>query len=105
MTIEETRAQVLAENEKAKQGLAKWFVGRHCPLLKEECRGPECPFFLLSGEQQGNKVVYTSGNCAIPLIASQVGPIADALVQVVIAGQRGTDPGLPRVIPNGPVLR
>ncbi len=95
------RAQVRADNDKMKDGLAVFFLGRTCPIPPQnECRGPECPWFLVSGDQQGSKRVITGGNCSIPLLASQAGPIADGLVQLAMSNQvkPGVDPGLGRVI-------
>ncbi len=96
MTTDEIRAQVKADNEKAKAALGQFFLGRHCPLLKEECRGPECPWFLMSGENQNGKQVITSGHCAVPLLASQAGPMADGLVQLAMATKSAST--LPKVI-------
>ena len=73
------RAKVRADDEMMKKGLAQFFLGKTCPISRSECLGPECPWFLVSGEQEGNRRVITGGNCSIPLIASQVGPIAEGL--------------------------
>lgn len=99
------RAQVRAEMEEMKDGLATFFLGRHCPLLKEECRGPECPLFMINQKIEGGKLIVTGGNCVIPLAASQLNPAVNALQQMALAGLRGTDPNLSKVITNGPVLR
>ncbi len=76
------RETVRLDNQKMKDGLAVFFLGRTCPLTQKECGGPDCPWFLTSGEQQGQRRIITGGNCSIPLIASQVGPLADGLAQL-----------------------
>lgn len=95
---EAIRAKVREEDQKMKDGLAVFFLGKHCPLLKEECRGPECPFFLVSGEEQSGRRVISGGNCSIPLIASQVGPIGDGLAQLAMVAATPKAPQSP-IIP------
>ncbi len=91
---QEIRTQVLKGNAQLMLVLAPLYLGKFCPLIKDECRGPECGFFLPTGE--ANKI--TGGACSIPLLASQAGPIADGLVQLATAQRPVED--LPRVIPN-----
>ncbi len=87
------RTKVRVDDEKAKAHLGVYFLGKHCPLLKDECRGPECPWFLMNGEEQNGRRVITSGNCCIPLLASQAGPIADGLVQLALIAATPKAPG------------
>jgi len=81
---EQVRAQVQAEDQKLKDGLAVFFLGKFCPLIKDECKGPSCQFFLVSGEQDGNRRILTGGNCSIALLASQAGPIADGMARLAM---------------------
>lgn len=103
MTNEEqqdvVRQQVLKNNAEIMRVLAPLYLGKFCPLIKDECRGPACGFFLPTGDE--NKI--TGGECSIPLLASQAGPIADGLVQLALA-KGPLDPN--RVIPpTGAVIR
>ncbi len=92
------RAKVRANNEQMLQMLAPLYLGKWCPLIDNECKGPECGFFLPTGE--GNRI--TGGACSIPLLASQAGPIADGLVQLAMAS-KPIDPA--RVIGGASVIR
>ena len=101
---EVVRARVRQDNEKLMTALAPLYLGKKCwNNLEKECIGPECVGFLPTGE--GNKI--TGGGCAAILAASQIGPIADGLVQLAMSNRAapGTDPGLPRVITSGPPIR
>lgn len=58
------------------------YLGKSCPLKSTsdtdvmgfgECEGPRCSLFLLQTNEAGK---IAGGACCIPLIASQVGPIA-----------------------------
>ena len=93
------RLKVEANNEQLMRVLAPLYLGKYCPLIKDECEGPACGFFLPTGD--GNKI--TGGACSIPLLASQAGPIADGLVQLAMASKPVES--LPRVITNGPPIR
>ncbi len=70
------RKQVRADTEKFLVAFAPQYLGKFCPLIKGECEGPNCVFFLLQQNEQGK---IAGGACSIPLIASQVGPIAAGL--------------------------
>lgn len=94
------RVKVNADNERMMQALAPLYLGKYCPLAKEECHGPQCALFLPTGD--ANRI--TGGACSIPLFASQAGPIAAGLVQLAEASSR-TSEHAPRVIPNGSALR
>lgn len=71
------RRKVIADDQKVGDRLALSFVGKFCPLLKDECKGPNCTFFLSIGGPDGK---ISGGACSIPLIASQIGPVADGLM-------------------------
>ena len=89
------RAKVLKDHERMQTALAPFYLGKKCPLNSfEECLGMECSLFLLQGDGAGK---ISSGACCIPLIASQVGPVADGLMQ--LASQNVSN--VPRVIGAG----
>jgi hypothetical protein len=108
---EGVRAKVRADNEKLNEGLAFFYLGRVCPISQKECLGMGCPWFLVSQEIEGNKRVISGGNCSIPLLASQAGPIAEGLIQSApgragAPGAPGTGLDLPKIIPpTGVVVR
>lgn len=85
------RAKVKVEHDRLEVAVATMFLGKYCPLIKDECMGPKCSFFMLMGGPNGK---IASGACSIPLLASTAGPIADALVQVAQANSIAA----PRVI-------
>lgn len=78
----EIRAKVAADSERIMRALAPLYLGKFCPLTKEECRGPQCAIFLPTGDSAGK---ITGGACSIPLLASQVAPIAAGLEQIATA--------------------
>ena len=82
---EVVRAKVRAENDNMNEGLAVFWLGRTCPLTQKECGGMHCPWFLVNEEREGNKRIIHGGNCCIPLIASQAGPLADGLEKLAVA--------------------
>lgn len=100
---EEVRAKVRADNEKLNEGLAFFYLGRICPLSQKECLGMGCPWFLVNQSIEGNKRVIHGANCAVPLLASQAGPIAEGLFQLA---QAHGPLDLPKIIPpTGAVVR
>lgn len=89
------REQVRSSKAKFYADLAPFHLAKFCPLIKGECEGPTCMFFLPMGD--GTKI--TGGACSIPLLASQAGPIADGLAQ--LATQAAQSAGAaPRVLPT-----
>ena len=94
------RAKVKADDERFAVGLAPFYLGKWCPFFGGECKGPECMVFM--PYRNGDKLVAA---CGVTLAASQIGPIADAMIQA--AAPRGSDPGLSKIIPgsNGTVIR
>lgn len=77
---DELRAKIIADNGKLQDGMAPYYLGKSCPWNgHDECHGPSCSAFLLQQNDQGK---IAGGACCIPLIASQVGPVADALMQL-----------------------
>lgn len=94
MTEEQKQAirnKVEVDNERMQDALASHYLGRLCPIDKQECSGMKCFAFLLQQNAQGK---IAGGACSLPLIASQVGPIADALLEY--AAKNATN--APRVI-------
>lgn len=71
------RAKVAADNDRMQTLLAPHYLGRLCPIDKQECRGMECFAFLLQLNEAGK---VAGAACSIPLIAGQIGPIADGLM-------------------------
>ncbi len=102
---EAIRTRVRAELQELKDGLAPFFLGRFCPAINAECKGPECQAFVIKQHMDGQKLVIEGGNCVAPVLASQVTQALGFLTQLTMAGQRGTDPNLGKVITNGPVIR
>ncbi len=81
---EEFLAKAEAEMLRAEEGLIPFYVGRNCPVkgdanLAYECIGPRCAWWMNSQELVDGKVRVTGGGCAVPLLASQAGPIAAGL--------------------------
>lgn len=93
---DEVRARVRANDEKLAQALAPLYLGKLCPVLQRECAGPSCMFFLPTGsDDQPGKI--TGGACSVPLIASQVGPIAGGLGGVAMGIERMFQTVAPKV--------
>jgi hypothetical protein len=91
------RAKIVQDSQRMQDGMAPLYLGRSCPLDGHtECRGPQCSFFLPQMNEQGK---VAGGACCIPLIASQIGPIADGLMQIAQASAQNA----PRVIPTAPI--
>lgn len=91
------RAKVVADGQRMQDGMAPLYLGRSCPLAGHtECKGPQCSFFLPQMNEQGK---IAGGACCIPLIASQIGPISDGLMQIANASVHNA----PRVITNAPI--
>lgn len=91
------RATVKANDAKLMRELAPLYLGKSCVFPgRGECLGPSCMGWLCTGD--GNRI--TGGSCVGLLVASQVGPIADGLMQLALSNRAapGTDPGLGRVI-------
>lgn len=77
------REKIVRDGQRFLDGMAPLYLGKGCPLLKSECQGPSCSWFLL---QTGASGKVEGGACSIPLLASQVGPIADGMFQVLAQG-------------------
>lgn len=73
------------DNARLAEGLASLYLGKYCPLAQMECCGIACSFFLVTQQVGPQGRAITGGACCIPLIASQVGPIADGLMRVAQA--------------------
>ncbi len=95
---EAVRTRIRAELQEMKDGLAPFFLGRHCPAINAECKGPECSWFVINQHMEGPKLVIEGGNCVAPVLASQVTQALGFLTQLTAAGQRGQDPNLPKVL-------
>ncbi len=81
-----------------KDGLAPFFLGRHCPAINAECKGPECAWFVIKQHMEGPKLVIEGGNCVAPVLASQFTQALGVLTQLATSSQLGVDPGLPKVL-------
>ncbi len=77
--IDAVRVKVAQETDRAREHLAAFYIGRECPLFGKECIGPACAWWMNSHEMQNGKITVTGGGCAVPLLASQAGPIAAGL--------------------------
>jgi len=75
---DELRKKFTADNQKLMDELAPLYVGRTCPFLGGECKGPACMVFLPTGE--GNKI--TGGACSIPMSVSAIGSVVNMLGNV-----------------------
>lgn len=94
------RTRARADTEKFLTAFAPLYLGKFCPLIKSECEGPACVFFLLQANDQGK---ISGGACSIPLIASQVGPIAAGMesLSMQVAQASGA---APKILPPVPGL-
>ena len=84
---DELRKRVEANNQKMADGIAHAYVGRYCPVNKDECKGPRCMWFLPLSDATG-KVVQ--GTCAPTQIAAHTGPVADGLAVLANHALSGT---------------
>ncbi len=89
------RAKVEADNDRLQDALAPYYLGRICPIDKKECVGMKCfAFQLMEGSTPGK---IGAGACALPVIAAQIGPIANSLMSFANAvSSKSAD--VPRVI-------
>lgn len=79
---DEIRQNVRSNLESLADAMAPLYLGRTCPLMKEECHGPRCQFFLPMGDETG-KIV--KGACAVALATSTLPQMTDALSSVATA--------------------
>lgn len=88
---EEILQRATAETQRLADGLFAMYAAKKCPLKSfEPCIGPHCTFFLLTHGEVNGKETIAGGACSVPLIASQVGPIAaelNAVAQSVTTNQ------------------
>ena len=72
-------AIVRSDSARLLRVLAPLYIGKTCPLsAHSECRGPNCQWFLPTGD----KGRINGGACAFTLACSQIGPIAEGLQAV-----------------------
>lgn len=90
------REKIIADNQKLHDSMGRFYLGKECPWNGfQECHGTKCSAFLLQTNEAGK---IAGGACCIPLIASQVGPISDGLMQ--LASQIAQ--AQPRIMTNVP---
>lgn len=78
------RDQVAQQREQLMDGLAPAYLGRLCPLIAEECKGPACQWFALTNGDNGK---VSGGFCAVAFGFSQLTQLGDGLMQIANANK------------------